>query len=234
MNKKYGKLLLIIIIVVQLAVPVTLLATKLATMKAVNEHGTDIKVSVQSIYFDSNCIYIQSDELGAVDYAHTYKYVTFKAEDNGYCYVERTNEKTSDGAYLKAGSYGNWSWYCIPYRNSGITEETLGVENVGYYNIYNAEIEKENILNGHIGGLPTEAYMIMRIYNGEFEIKEVYVGGVTLIEFLNKTMNGEIDPDRFEYCYEGYEYYEYYDERDEEVYDDKTEEITESVSSETM
>ena len=74
MNKKYGKLLLIIIIAVQLAVPVTLLATKLATMKAVNEHGTDIKVSVQSIYFDSNCIYIQSDELGAVDYAHTYKY----------------------------------------------------------------------------------------------------------------------------------------------------------------
>lgn len=229
MNKKYGKILLIIIIVFQLAVPTTFLTVKMVRKKAVNEYGKDIKVSVEAISFDENTIYIESEELGELDVDYGFKYTVFREGEDGYFSVSPTDEKPKDGVYLNTGSYSGWSWYCIPYRNSGINEEYLELENVGYLNIYNSYIEEENILNGSIEGPLTEAYMIIRIYKNEFEIKEVYVGGVTLKEFVDKTKTGEIDPNRFEYLYDDYYYY---DEWDEEVTDYTEEDVTESVADE--
>ncbi len=229
MNKKYGKVLLIIIIVCQLAVPTTFLTAKIVRMKSVSKYGKDVKVSVESIHFDENIIYIESEELGVLDVNHGYKYAVFEECADGYFYGSRTDEKPSNGVYLNIGNYGGWSWSYIPYRNSGINEDYLELENVGYLNIYNSYIEEENILNGSIEGPSTEAYMIIRIYKGEFEIKEVYVGGVTLKEFVDKTKTGEIDPNRFEYLYDDYYYY---DEWDEEVTDYTEEDVTEPVANE--
>lgn len=229
MNKKYGKILLIMIIIFQLAVPITLIVAKQIKRNNIEKYGKDIKISVESVHMDDNTIYIESSQLGELDYS--YKYATFTQGDDGYCYNRCTDEKPEDKVYLNIGNYDGWSWSFIPYRNSGVDLKTLGLENVGYYNIYNYYIESENILNGYIKGPSTEAYMIMRIYDGEFEIKEVYVGGVALKEFLEKTQSREINPDRFEYCYD-YEDYEDYDDWDEEYYDYKTEDVTEPVTSE--
>ncbi len=230
MNKKYGKILLIMIIIVQLAVPVTLFVTKQVIKNNLQEYGKDIKVPVSSIYYDGTYVYVISEELSMLDCAHEYKYVTFNEGADGYHHGTRTEEKPSDGAYLKYRTYGDWSWYSIPYKNSGLFDEDHELYGE-FCDIFDTEAEKENILNGRIEGPNTQAYMILRIYKGEYEIKEVNVGGMALKEFFNKTESGEIDASRFEYHYE-YEDYDYYDEWDEEDYN-YDEEITEPVANET-
>lgn len=227
MNKKYGKVLLIVIIVFQLAFPITFFTTKMVRKKAVNDYGKDIKVSVQSMYFEDNCVYVSSAALGEID-SCIHKYLTFEERADGFFYTTPTDEKTGDGVYVNAGAYGGWSWHSIPYRNSGIIEDE-----VYFYTIYDLEMEKENIAKGYVSGPTTEAYMIIRVYKGEFEIKDVYVGGVTLKEYVEKFETGEIDPERFEYMYEDYndDYY-YYDDYDEDV-TDYTEEVTEPVVGES-
>ena len=83
-------------------------------------------------------------------------------------------------------------------------------------NIYVDLNEKvSDIDKNHCEGPETKAYMVLKVYNGIFEIKEVYINSIPLDEYYYKAQNDEIDIARYDY-YIGNEhyddYYEYYDE----------------------
>ena len=193
MSKKYGKIILAVIIMFQIMIPVTMVAVKNEKVKALKENGIEIKVKLDSIYSEKkNTVYLCSDTLSGIDY-HI-GYVTFENDENGYAKALYSETKPENGLYVKKYDITD-NWGCVEYY-----VETEDV-NEYYEDYYNAAQEEENIKYGYCEPPVTEAYMTMRIYKGEYSITGVYVNGVAFDEYLKMCENGEFDLGRFDWQY---------------------------------
>lgn len=211
MNNKFSKIVLILILVFQLTIPVAFLAEKTADKRNIIEKGTDIKVALERISFEKDYVYLYSEALSEYSIYHQYTYVTFTEGEDGYWSVTHTDDKPSDGVYLNIKSLDCVSLSYIPYIDSGVTKKSFD-EDMEYHDIYDCYTELDNIKSGEISGPPTEAYMILRVYNGNYEVVGVNVGGMPIKEFVEKTESGELDYRRFVYNWEYDEYANIWDE----------------------
>lgn len=195
MNKKYGKIILALIMAFQLAVPLTMFVVKSFRVKALDENGTEIKIALDTIYTDEkNKIYLCSDVLGEVDYYDGY--VTFETDENGFSNTVYSETKPENGLYIKSFGNGYYNWGSIEYENKKISEITDS-----YVTYYDAEIERSNIYYGYCDGDYTEAYMTIVIYKGEYRVTGVFVNGVSFEKYIEMCENNEFDLSRFEWQY---------------------------------
>ena len=71
--------------------------------------------------------------------------------------------------------------------------------NINYANLYNKEIELENVASGDFSGPLTEAYAILKIYKNQFKVVEIYIENYTLTEYIELYVNNKINISRYSY-----------------------------------
>lgn len=211
MNKKYMKALLAIIIVVQLAVPVTMLLVYQSRMKEFEEKGIEYKIKVDAIICEEDSFLVISHDIA--DYSYS-DYWVFTEGQNGFYVIEDAAEKPEDNVYLTYNSNGGDGLQYIEYKKHDMPDgyDYYKIED---YTFYDEAQELENIQQGNCLGPQTQAYMVLKVYKGHFEIKEVYINGITFNEYYEKAQSGEIDIERYQYHW-GDIFDEYdYDETDD-------------------
>lgn len=210
MNKRFSKIILGIIIVAQLAVPVTMLSVYSVKKKEFDENYKEIKLVVDSVACEEECFEVCSD---ALERLYDAEYIAFEEGENGYYNCVEVSDKPQNEIYITKNSNNGSSLGYFEFGKHNMPEG-YDYYDTGYYFLYDAKTELENITNGNCQGPQTEAYMIVRVYKGELEIKEVYIDGIPVCEFYEKAQRGEADVERYDYFYKDYhdEIYEYYDE----------------------
>lgn len=213
MKNKKMIIFLVIIIIVQLTVPVTMLVNYKIKTDEFNANYQEITVLIDGVYCyeDSFCIFSN----GINGYGSAKNYVVFNEVEPGFYRWERTDEKPESKIYVALNGKTSDFGY-LDYRKNDMPEgyDFYGMD---YVNLYDKAQERENIEKNYCDGPETMAYMVLKVYNGVFEIKEVYINSIPLDEYYYKAQNGETDVERFDYIYRDeydYEtkYYEYYDE----------------------
>ena len=213
MKNKKMTVFLVVIIIIQLAVPVTMLINYQKKMKEFNANYKEINVYIDGVYCYENSFGIYSNGLNSYDSSKSY--VVFSEVEPGFYRWERTDKKPENKIYVDLNEKVNDFGY-LDYRKNDMPEgyDFYGMD---YVNLYDKAQERENIEKNYCNGPETKAYMVLKVYNGLFEIKEVYINSIPLDEYYYMAQNGEADVERFDYIYNyGYdyetEYYEYYDE----------------------
>ena len=196
MFKRYNKIILIIILIIQLSVPFSFLIYQGNINKHLNEDSEYIKINIDSIWHDSisNKINIELD-LNSIynsDEFYENNYIIFEpSENNEYSsinfsdFIKATNEH-----YLHKEAFYKLENINYNYEN----EYLSGVRN---FELYDKTIELKNVVNGYCTGELTEAYAIIKIYKNHLKIEEIYIGGYTLDEFVNLYGQSKIDISRF-------------------------------------
>lgn len=211
MKNKKMTVFLVVIIIIQLAVPVTMLINYQNKMKEFNANYKEINVYIDGVYCYEDCFGISCISLNYPDYSKNY--AVFKEVEPGFYRWERTDEKPDDKMYVNLNENGNELSY-FDYRKNDMPDG-YDFYDMYYVNLYDKVQEADNIDKNHCEGPETKAYMVLKVYNGIFEIKEVYINSIPLDEYYYKVQNEEIDIARYDY-YIGNEhyddYYEYYDE----------------------
>ncbi|MGN0526640.1 MAG: hypothetical protein ACI4IF_04325 [Acutalibacteraceae bacterium] len=206
MNKSRGIIILAIIIAVQFLVPFGALEIQQYQIKKFDEEAQEVKFFVSSVeYCDSEvvCVY---DESSYDDWLYYFdedyrSYIEFTESHDGYYECSTSEEKPKSDLYLKKTSDFNLGHIVYPVDDYFYDY---------YYDLlYDKENERLNIENGLYEGPETEAYITLKIHNGNCKVTGVYVDGVSVEELLEKAENGEINFDRYDYnAYDSYEDYD--------------------------
>ncbi len=196
MNKKYGKIILALIMAFQLAVPFTMFIVKSSRVKALDENGIEIKIKLDTIYTDEkNKLYLCSDVLREANYYNGY--TIFETDENGFSKIVYSDTKPENGFYIKNLGSGYYDWGSLKYENKEISDITDS-----YVTYYDAKQEESNIRYGYCQGSVTEAYMTILIYKGEYRVTGVFVNGVSFEKYIEMCKNNEFDLSRFEWQYD--------------------------------
>lgn len=209
-NKKMA-IFLVVIIIVQLAVPITMLINYQKKMEEFNANYKEINVYIDGVYCYEDSFGIYSNGLNSYDFSKNY--VVFNEVEPGFYRWEKTDEKPENNIYVDLNEKVSDFSY-LDYRKNDMPDG-YDFYDMYYVNLYDKVQEADNIDKNHCEGPETKAYMVLKVYNGIFEIKEVYINSIPLDEYYYKAQNDEIDIARYDY-YIGNEhyddYYEYYDE----------------------
>ncbi len=211
-NKKMA-IFLVVIIIIQLAVPVTMLINYQNKMKEFNANYKEINVYIDGVYCYEDSFGISCNSLNYPDYSKNY--AVFKEVEPGFYRWERTDEKPDDKMYVNLNEDGNELSY-FDYRKNDMPDG-YDFYDMYYVNLYDKVQEADNIYKNHCEGPETKAYMVLKVYNGIFEIKEVYINSIPLDEYYYKVQNDEIDIARYDYYIGNEHYYDYYEYYDEEL-----------------
>ena len=137
-------------------------------------------------------------------------YITFLENENGYATLVSTEEKPADLIYIPGDSFPRY----LEFKKKEMPE---GYEyyDLEYYYLYDSENEDEYLKKHSEPYRKTEAYMILKVYDGMYEIKDVFIDGVPLEECYEKAESGEYSLERYNYFYDidyDVDVTEYYDE----------------------
>ncbi len=209
MKNNKMKIFLIIIIIIQLAVPVTMLINYKIKTDEFNANYQEIVVLIDGVYCNEDSFTIYSN--GKSD-LYNQKYVVFEQVEEGFYRWKKTDKKPENNIYV-SNYYNDEDIGYIDYRKNQMPENYVWFD-LESTTLYHRWQEIDNIDDGLCKGPVTQAYMVLKVYKGMYEVKEVYINSIPLDEYFSKVENGEIDVERFDYIYKDYEddYYEYYDE----------------------
>ena len=189
MLKEKGKIILIIVLVIQLITPFTFLIYQNNFNKHLEEPDEYIKLNIDSICFEyENRFTIYFDESYSIEYDnYFYEYVYFEpSKNNEYSEIKFSENKPEINEYLEFYKFDNLMCYEVddPYNI---------YEKHGYLKLYDKYNELENIARGFYNAPLTEAYALIGIYKNEYKIIEIYIGGYTLEEYVKLYEANEID-----------------------------------------
>lgn len=203
MNKKYGKIVLALILAVQIMTPFSIMTAEKMQEARLQKYGKEIKLQLESVSYDGTFVTVECDGIDdAMCFDYDAGYVGFQERDNGYYDCVVLNEEPTDGIYLKQRKDKIWRYleYEIEMQNE-----------IGYcfWELYDALNEEENINNGKCQGPATQAYMLLRVYKNKYKCEGVFIDGVKVEEIVEKYYNDEIDLSRYQsnydYIYDGKE-----------------------------
>ena len=196
MLKEKGKIILIIILVVQLITPFTFLIYQKSVNKHLEEPDEYIKLNIDSISVGyENELFIEFDisEIHKIDNYYKYDYIIFEPSiNNEYSKIKLSNKLPQSNSYIYNEHYYN-------LFNFEADEPYNIYEKHGHLNLYNKYNELNNIASGIYEGPITEAYALVGIYNNKYKIIEIYIDGYTINEYVTLYENGEINLLRYNY-----------------------------------
>ena len=213
MKNKKMIIFLVIIIIIQLSVPVTMLINYIVRTKEFNENYQEINVLIDGVYCNENHYTIYSNGMNDL---YNQKYIVFEMTEDGFYRWKKTNEKPENNIYV-TNYYTDEDFGYIEYKENELPEGYAWFDLESDI-LYHRWQEIDNIDDGKCDGPTTQAYMVLKVYKGMYEVKEVYINSIPLDEYYCKVHNDEIDIARFDYIYDSYDYdydtdyYEYYDE----------------------
>lgn len=196
MLKEKGKIILIIILVVQLITPFTFLIYQKSVNRHLENPNEYIKLNIDSISVSyENELFIEFDisEIHKIDNYYKYDYIIFEpSTNNEYSKIKLSNKLPQSNSYIYNEHYYNLFYY--------EAEEPYGFyEKHRHLNLYNKYNELNNIAYGIYEGPITEAYALVGIYNNKYKIVEIYIDGYTINEYVTLYENGEINLLRYNY-----------------------------------
>lgn len=196
MLKEKGKIILIIILVIQLITPFTFLIYQRSVNKHLENHNEYIKLNIDSISVGyENELFIEFDisEIHKIDNYYKYNYIIFEPSiNNEYSKIKLSNKLPQSNSYIYNEHYYN-------LFNFEADEPYDIYEKHGHLNLYNKYNELNNIAYGIYEGPITEAYALVGIYNNKYKIIEIYIDGYTINEYVTLYENGEINLLRYNY-----------------------------------
>ena len=196
MLKEKGKIILIIILVLQLITPFTFLIYQRSVNKHLEEPDEYIKLNIDSISVGyENELFIEFDisEIHKIDNYYKYNYIIFEPSiNNEYSKIKLSNKLPQSNSYIYNEHYYN-------LFNFEADEPYNIYEKHGHLNLYNKYNELNNIAYGIYEGPITEAYALVGIYNNKYKIIEIYIDGYTINEYVTLYENGEINLLRYNY-----------------------------------
>ncbi len=196
MLKEKGKIILIIILVIQFITPFTFLIYQRSVNKHLENPNEYIKLNIDSISVGyENKLFIEFDisEIHKTDNYYKYNYIIFEPPiNNEYSKIKLSNKSPENNNYIYNDHYYNLFYY--------ESEEPYGFyEKHKYLNLYNKYNELDNVAYGHYEGPLTEAYALVGIYNNQFKIIEIYIDGYTINEYVILYENSDINLLRYNY-----------------------------------
>ena len=213
MKNKKMTIFLVLTIIIQLCVPVAMLVNYEKKMKEFNANYKEICVYIDGVYCYENSFCIYSNGLNEYDY--TSNYVVFNEVEPGFYRWEKTDEKPEGKIYVDLNEKTRDFGY-LDYRKNNMPDG-YSFYDIWYVNLYDRVQEAENIEKNYCEGPATKAYMVIKVYNGIFEIKEVYINSIPIEEYYYMAQNREIDIARYDYYIGNEHYYDYYEYYDEEI-----------------
>lgn len=196
MLKEKGKIILIIILVIQLITPFTFLIYQKSVNKHLEEPDECIKLNIDSISVGyENELFIEFDisEIHKTDNYYKYNYIIFEPSiNNEYSKIKLSNKLPQSNSYIYNEHYYN-------LFNFEADEPYDIYEKHGHLNLYNKYNELNNVAHGNYEGPLTEAYALVGIYNNKYKIVEIYIDGCTINEYVTLYENGEINLLRYNY-----------------------------------
>lgn len=191
MFKKNSKIILIIILIVQLALPFTMFFHHKYLNSDILEKGTQATLKVDMIWFSEDELWVELN----VDSIHPLTY----SEDNYLVFENRDGCKfTPYYTQEKKPATDSYLVFDKVYDLNSISVRKDG-NGYGWWSIYDRECEFENIQHGVCKGPEFDVYAVITVYKGNFKLVDVYINGLTLEEYVKECENGNIDLDRFEY-----------------------------------
>ncbi len=196
MLKEKGKIILIIILVVQLITPFTFLIYQKSVNRHLENPNEYIKLNIDSISVSyENELFIEFDisEIHKIDNYYKYNYIIFEPSiNNEYSKIKLSNKSPKNNNYI-------YNEYYYNLFNFEADEPYDIYEKHGHLNLYNKYNELNNIAYGIYEGPITEAYALVGIYNNKYKIVEIYIDGYTINEYVTLYENGEINLLRYNY-----------------------------------
>lgn len=196
MLKEKGKIILIVILVIQLITPFTFLIYQKSVNKHLEEPDEYIKLNIDSISVGyENELFIEFDisEIHKTDNYYKYNYIIFEPSINSeYSKIKLSNKLPQSNSYI-------YNEYYYNLFNFEADEPYNIYEKHGHLNLYNKYNELNNIAYGIYEGPITEAYALVGIYNNKYKIVEIYIDGYTINEYVTLYENGEINLLRYNY-----------------------------------
>ncbi|MBQ4103091.1 MAG: hypothetical protein IJC90_01375 [Clostridia bacterium] len=196
MLKEKGKIILIVILVIQLITPFTFLIYQKSVNKHLEEPDEYIKLNIDSISVGyENELFIEFDisEIHKTDNYYKYNYIIFEPSiNNEYSKIKLSNKLPQSNSYI-------YNEYYYNLFNFEADEPYDIYEKHGHLNLYNKYNELNNIAYGIYEGPLTEAYALVGIYNNKYKIIEIYIDGYTINEYVTLYENGEINLLRYNY-----------------------------------
>ncbi len=216
MKNKKGTIILSIILAVQFIIPLGIWSYEIYKNKELEEKGKEVKILVDRVNYDEHIIEFHISEETDILYGDN-EYVVFENSENGFSTLKTVESIPITDLYVtqnKLYSLYRPNW-CFEYKS----EITKSLYEYDYFELYDREIEKENIECGYCKGPQTEAYAVFKVYKNRFKVVNVYIEDMPVDTVVEKYKNNELDLSRYEYQYYDDEIYdEYYDkELDEYV-----------------
>ncbi|MEE1504619.1 MAG: hypothetical protein UGF89_10305 [Acutalibacteraceae bacterium] len=223
MKNKKGTIILSIILAVQFIIPLSVWGYETYKNKELDEKGQEVKIFVDWVNYEERIIEFHINNEEEILYDDN-KYIVFENGEDGFSTPKTVASIPSTDLYITQNKL--YSWYrpnwCFEYES----EITKAQDEYDYFELYNGEIEKENIEQGYSNGPQTKAYAVFKVYKNRFKVVNVYIEEMPVDTVIEKYNNNEWDNSRYEYQYDDY------DEIVEEIYDAVIEEyVTEPVAA---
>ncbi len=205
MNKKLKTVLFFLVIGVQLASILGFVAIKNNKAKLLEEKGTEVKIRLDTVTLENMdykgiCVIASNYTLSNSIYNYSEKgYIVFKEGINGFYSISTVEEKPETDLYIKTRNSDAESLIEV-YRAKAISE--LDIDDVYFEYLYNSERETENIASGICQGPETEAYATYLVYQNAIILKDIYINGIHIDDYVEGFMNGDIDISRYEHHFE--------------------------------
>ncbi len=229
MFKNKGKIILIIVLVLQLITPLGLLIYEATVQNEINSTETNVILKVDSLGMNTDFVTISPDftydnmsyiDADGVDISDDYellsnseyKYIVFEDGEDGFSTYHISNKKPDHNRYIKNDDVYRIYSIDIPLEKeyTNLTEH--------YYHIYDRYNEASNVAHGVCEGPLTEAYVELIIHQNNVVAKNVNINGMELEDYLEACNNGEIHIERFEFNYfdDDFNLVDYYNSLDED------------------
>ena len=214
MFKSKGKIILIIILIIQLLIPFGMLIYQGALNKKVNETPENVRLKINSIsiYEENVCISVDVNSIHPLTVGED-KYLVFDELTDEYSDYYTSKEKPNHERYITFSNIYDLGDIATPLPKD------YAHFSDSYWSIYDRENEASNIAHKRCEGPETEAYVDIAVHNGNFVLKNASIGGLSLEDYLKAINNGEINLNRYEFNYfdEDFNLGDYYDNLDEDT-----------------
>lgn len=166
---KMRKILVVILSIVQLAVAIFMIGFGQSVEENVQEYGTEYKVQMNIASVMDGKVIFSPKEFDLWYPLHDNTYVVLGVDENGKAYCkEKTNKKPDNVDYISPTK-----------RNQNRLDE------------YKVDYDKD-ITSYKSGLYERDAYIVIKVYEGNIEVTNLYIEDMVVADWLEKFEAGEI------------------------------------------
>lgn len=196
MRKKLGGILLIGLCIIQLLGVGVMLLYQRVTVDNLKEKGVLVTLKIDSVWYDEEGLYAELN----VNSIHPLafpgdNYLVFEnVKNQKYSNYYISETKPEHDAYITYNEVYELNNVLIE-KNSEIGKK------YGWWTIYDHQNEIDNIYKGYCEGPKTDAYALIRVYKGEFQLENIYIAGYPIEEYSKLCIDEKIDLSRYAFNY---------------------------------